>query len=209
MGDIVNSEKLQDVSRLHTLFNEAIQAANELHRAELASPLTITLGDEFQGLTMRSSQALPIARYLRYRLMEHGIECRFSIGLVELRTPLNKDRSWNMMGPGLSKTRAKLDEKRDSSLYRFAIDDDVLWQVVLDALGAGVTSIERRWTDRQRYDIVQLLNGRSVQTLAKARNVSVHSIYKVRQSGEFETYTAQWQAIEAILDKADRDHDLT
>ncbi|TMV59141.1 hypothetical protein FGG78_35990, partial [Thioclava sp. BHET1] len=50
MGDIVRSETSLAPDLLYARFNAAIDALNQDHAGSLASPLTITLGDEFQGL---------------------------------------------------------------------------------------------------------------------------------------------------------------
>lgn len=209
MGDLVSSERAHPPEYLYDRFNAAINQQNTAFKASLASPLTITLGDEFQGLTISLATALLVARALRFQLLSDGIECRFAIGLVEPKTPVNTDRAWNMMGPGLARTRKKLNEKRAQSLYRFAVTDDALLETALEALGAGVTMIERRWTDQQRQDITALLAGASAADIANQRNVSVHSIYKVRASGDFDTYTMQSHAIQDILAHIDTLHGMS
>ena len=208
MGDLVQSERSLAPAKLHLRFNEAVDAQNAAHAAALASPLTITLGDEFQGLARSLGQAVPIVRDLRLQLMGDGIECRFVIGRVELRTELNPEKAWNMMGPGLARARARLNEKKAGSLYRFSIAEAPVTETVLDALGAGLTAIERGWTDQQRDDISALIGGLSPAELARRRNVSVHSIYKVRGSGDFDAYMTQWQAIgEALSALDEKGHD--
>lgn len=199
MGDLVRSEQSLAPEMLHEWFNEAVDWQNAAHAQALASPLTITLGDEFQGVTRSLGRALPIMRDLRLRLMARAIECRFVIGLVEIRTAVNPDKAWNMMGPGLGHARDKLNEKKGGMLYRFSLPHDPLAETVLDALGVGLTTIERGWTDRQRSDIDALVGGASPAELARCRDVSVHSIYKVRSSGHYDAYVTQWQAIEAAL----------
>lgn len=203
MGDLVGSERTLATASLHTRFNEAVEKQNRDYEHLLSSPLTITLGDEFQGLGTSLTAMLSLIRDFRLQLMAHDIECRFAIGHVELQTPLNTDKAWNMMGPGLARTREKLNEKRSGSLYRFAVTDDPLVETTLEALGAGLTSIERRWTGRQREDIAELLRGATAADIAKRRNVSVHTVYKVRSSGEFDTYVVQWHAIQETLARLD------
>lgn len=209
MGDLVQSERSPSVEHLHERFNAAVDHHNLLCKDCLASPLTITLGDEFQGLALSLQSALQIAQALRFQLLADGIECRFAIGLVEPRTPVNPDRAWNMMGPGLARTRTKLNEKRAPSLYRFAVTDDPVLEAALEALGAGVTMIERRWTGQQREDITALIAGTSPADIARQRNVSVHTIYKVRASGDYDTYVMQWRAIKNILTHIDMLHEMT
>ncbi len=203
MGDLVRSEGNTAPAHLHASFNAAIDAQNTAMREAIASPLTITLGDEFQGLLTSFVQALTAAQTLRLRLLADDIECRFVIGLVRLHTPLNRDRAWNMMGQGLSRAREKLDAKRAVTLYGFTLDDDPLMETLLDALGAGMTAIERSWTPQQRRYITAMLAGDDVATVARAHDVSVYSVYKVRAAGDYDAYLAQRHALQAAAAQLD------
>lgn len=199
MGDLVRSESSLPIELLHEHFNQAVENQNVAHAATLISPLTITLGDEFQGLTHTANQAIKIARDLRLELLVEGIDCRFVVGDVDIMTPLNPTNAWNMMGPGLARARKKLNQKKADQFYRFSIVQAPVTEALLDAIGAGLSTIERSWTDQQREDISALIGGMSPAELSKRRNVSVHSIYKVRSSGDFESYTIQWNAIHDAL----------
>lgn len=207
MGDLVRSESSLPFDLLHERFNKAVDDQNLAHTNAFISPMTITLGDEFQALVRSLDQAAVIARDLRLQLLADGIDCRFVMGLARIATPVNPEKAWNMMGPGLSRARDKLNEKKSNQFYRFSIPDAPIVELMLDALGAGLSATERDWTDQQREDISALISGISPKELARRRNVSVHSIYKVRSSGNFDTYLLQWHAIEEaliLLDKQER-----
>ncbi len=199
MGDLVRSGRAPVPEALHARFNAAVEACNAAHSDALASALTITLGDEFQGLARSLAQAVPLVRGLRLELMAAGIDCRFVIGQAEIRTPVNPDKAWNMMGPGLARAREKLNDKKAGVFYRFSLEDAPLTETLLDALGAGLSAIERGWTEQQRADIAALMAGVTAAELARRREVSVHSIYKVRGAGNHDAYVAQWRAVEAAL----------
>lgn len=203
MGDLVGSERDPDISTLHARFNAAIERQNEVFGERLASPLTITLGDEFQGLASSLTTAAEIARELRFDLMNDAIDCRFAIGLADIQTPINRQRAWNMMGPGLASTRERLNEKRSDTFYRFDMPGHPALEGLLEASGASLTAIERRWTDTQRLDIQALLRGSAPVEIARRRNVSVHTIYKVRSSGDFDLYLLHWNAILKALAELD------
>lgn len=199
MGDIVSSENDPAIERLHEAFNAAVDRRNREQRDILASPLTITLGDEFQGLATSLPETAALVRAMRLELLEKTIDCRFAIGIARLGTPLNTERAWNMMGPGLGRTRERLNEKRADTLYRFVFPDFPAMESMLEALGAGLTAIERRWTGRQLSDILASLSGESAAAIARRRNVSAHTVYKVRASGEFDLYAGHWRAIGEAL----------
>ncbi len=208
MGDLVRSESSLPLDLLHELFNEAIGSQNATHSNAFLSPMTITLGDEFQGVVKSLAQAAQIARDIRLQLMANSIDCRFVVGLVEIRTPINPNKAWNMMGPGLSRAREKLNQKKADQFYRFSMLDSPIIELLLDAIGASVSAIESDWTDQQRKDISALLSGLSAAELANRRNVSVHSIYKVRSSGNYDVYSMQWHAIAEALNSLDKKEGL-
>ncbi len=208
MGDLVGSEGHADAQGLHAVFNAAIDRQNEARAADLASPLTITLGDEFQGLFNSLVAATQAAREIRFTLMREDIDCRFVIGSVDMKTPINQDRAWNMMGPGFASARERLGQKRAASRYRFSFPDQALLETMLDASGASLTAIERGWSQTQRDDIIHLLSGASVAEVAHMRNVGVHNVYKVRSAGNFDLYAIQWHAVHKALTELDQRLDL-
>lgn len=203
MGDLVASTDSGSTTTLHETFNHAISRQNKASRTQLISPLTITLGDEFQGLIRTLSEGASIMREIRIALLRAGVDCRFALGTTQIETPVNRKRAWNMMGPGLSETRSKLNEKRPGMLYRFSLASDKSLESALEAIGATLTSIERSWTKKQLHDITELLLGKSVEDIARLRNVSAHSVYKVRNSGDFDLYNIQWSALMEVLSSLD------
>jgi len=209
MGDLVGSENSLPFELLHERFNQAVDNQNLEHVDNLISPLTITLGDEFQGLTHTTTQAVTIARNLRLELLAEKIDCRFVIGTVEIQTQLNPSKAWNMMGAGLARARKKLNQKKADQFYRFSIAEAPVTEILLDAIGTGLSAIERSWTDQQGEDISALIGGLSPTELSERRNVSVHSIYKVRSSGDFDAYTIQWNAINEALREFEKKGELS
>ncbi|MEL7105101.1 MAG: SatD family protein [Pseudomonadota bacterium] len=204
MGDLVNSEAFEDTAGLHAAFNAAVARQNAAPRPALLSPLTITLGDEFQGLYRALGPATLAARDMRFDLLDRGIDCRFVIGSVRIDTPINPNRAWNMMGPGLSEARDLLNEKTAGLTYRFSLPDQPGTAQLLNALGAGLSVIERSWTATQRRDIRALLDGATPEALAKTRDVSLRAIYKSRKGGEYDAYLYQWTAVLDALAARDR-----
>jgi hypothetical protein len=203
MGDLVASEAASSIEQLHKEFNRSVRTQNKQQRKQLLSPLTITLGDEFQGITTSLATAWSIVRAIRFDLLTRNVDCRFAIGMIQLRTPLNPRNAWNMMGPGLSMTRDRLNERKAYTRYNFVLPGEPHAEAVLEALGAGLTAIERRWTNQQLHDIKASLEGLSPVEIAQRRNVTAHTIYKVRSSGEFDTYLLQWSAVAEALKRLD------
>ncbi|MGN5375948.1 SatD family protein [Sphingomonas hankookensis] len=207
MGDLVSSERDGAALHMHQHFNAAIDRANDIARP--ASPLTITLGDEFQGIFGSLTMAARTARDIRLDLLEQRIECRFAIGIVRLDTALNTERAWNMMGHGLADTRAKLNQKRSNNLYRFALPDDSVMEALLESVGASLTMIERNWTETQRRYAIASIHGQTAAAIAETNGVSVHNIYKVRSAGNFDLYSQHWTVLELAMNALDAEHGLS
>lgn len=196
MGDLVHSERTDSVARLHRAFNTAVKRVNSSHAKDIVSPLTITLGDEFQGLTRNLESGVGLVQNLRRGLKDAHIECRFVIGLVKVQTPVNQANAWNMMGPGLARARDKLSDKRHPNAYRFSLPKDATREVLLDAIGYSLTEIESAWTDRQReVALFALDHGRSGAENAAALKLAPRTYYKIRQAARAEFYENQWRAL--------------
>ena len=206
MGDLVQSESAPSVERLHTVFNRAINQVNVSSRAAIASPLTITLGDEFQGLCRSLAGGLGIIQQLRRRMLADNVQCRFALGVIRLETPLRTDRAWNMMGPGLAATREKLAGKRTVNAYRFSLPNQPVLEDLLEAIGYSATLVELDWTERQREIAIASLSAESpAPQVAKQLGVGVRTLYKIRSSARLDFYQSQWRSLTnaiAALDDA-------
>ncbi|HEX7081639.1 MAG TPA: SatD family protein [Gammaproteobacteria bacterium] len=206
MGDLVGSSKAASKTDLHELFNRVVEDANQRCAPEIASPLTITLGDEFQGLAYTLGGAFDVVRGLRLRLLLERVEARFVVGAITLETELNRERAWNMMGEGLAEARAKLGDKDDTNRYRFSFPADPMLELLLDGIGRSLTRVEAGWTDTQRRYVARVLLDPETPKgeIASALGVSENSLYKVLRSAELRFYSRQIETIEEALSREDR-----
>lgn len=195
MGDLVASEQASDKVRLHELFNATVHLANQRHRHVVSSPLTITLGDEFQGLCTTFSAAVAIMREMRWRLLQETVQCRFVVGLVAIHGPVNAKAAWNMVGEGLSGTRQKIEDKRDPSVYRFHIPGDPVTELLLNALGGELTEAEAAWTNRQREMMLAYFETKDVAAAARRLGVIPSGGYKLRSAARHLQYESKWSVV--------------
>ena len=209
MGDLVESGKARSMKAVHSAFNQAIDSANELFAAAVASPLTITLGDEFQGLLRSLAQAWDVAFDLRLRLLVANVPCRFVIGMTELETPLNTKQAWNMMGPGLAAARDKLNDKRSGNAYRFSFSGEPIIESLLDAVGDSLTQVELGWTATQlKYYSKVRGSTRTNAEVAKRMGVTPRSLYKVLHAARAEFHQRQSEVLRGALRGLDERYGL-
>lgn len=205
MGDLVRSQDASAPRELHRQFNEAVEEANRAFAASIASPLTITLGDEFQGLCNTLTGGLEIVRHLRLRLLSTQVECRFVLGHTELDSPLNRNKAWNMMGSGFSGARDTLNNKDDPNAYRFSFPEAPVHESLMNAIGASLTLIENGWTETQ-LEYVQYFEKAELSTkaIAKKAGVSTSSVYKVLRAANSDLYKRQHEALSVGAGDLDR-----
>lgn len=210
MGDIVKSRQATDLSKLHRIFNRVIDDVNSTQKRNLRSPLTITLGDEFQGITTSLLVGLKIAMSVRRELLSQDVESRLLLGFVQIQTQVNKKKAWNMMGPGLSEARQMLNDKNDFNCYRFSfpsLNREV--PLLLNGVGRSLTNIETHWTPTQRKYVRRTIESeKTMINIAKDLNISKNTLFKVLRSGQFQFYIQQQHTIEEALSLLDQEQGL-
>ncbi len=205
MGDIVNSEQSESRAALSRKFNSVVSAINRKHSEYLASPLTITLGDEFQGLAKGTLGGFRLLSELRLALMERGVDCRLVLGSVRLDTKLNPMAAWNMMGEGLALARETLNDKSEPNAYRFTLPHHVVHERLLNAAGLSLTSVEEKWTPTQMkyFRVKQRID--SVSDAARKLKIGERTLYKVLEAARWRYYNEQHEAIIFALGALDRE----
>jgi len=181
MGDIIQSRSACSSPAVHRTFNAGIDRFNDRYAGRLASPLTITLGDEFQGLFAGLAQGFELMHRLRLHFMERALYCRFVLGRVRLATPLNPERAWNMMGDGLSEARQRLGDKTDGNVYRFSLPSQGLLEDGLNSQGFTLSYVEAQWTATQQRYFHRLVDrqGQTVAARAGTLGASARNRYNV------------------------------
>lgn len=208
MGDIVMSRQSEDLFEVHKAFNREVSRINNQITEDILSPLTITLGDEFQGLVVNLQTAFSYAMLLRHALLMQDVNCRFVVGVVEIQTKVNKEIAWNMMGPGLAEARDALNNKENPNCYRFSLGTEAPIEILLNSVGMSLSSIESKWTYTQLAYISELLDQRDLtkRELSKKLRISENTLYKSLRSADFQLYEEQTLAVLAVLRLLDQSY---
>jgi hypothetical protein len=201
MGDLVASRAARSAAALHELFDAGVDDFNRRWRGRIVSPLTITLGDEFQGLLSDTLGAFELMQAMRMHFLAQDVECRFVLAPIRLDSPLNPARAWNMMGAGFSEARERLNDKADVSAYRFSFPAEPLIEASLEAHGYTLTYVEHLWTPTQRRYLIHFLTrgGHTMAQVAAELDVSSRNLYNVLRSAHRELYMRQCDTIREVL----------
>lgn len=147
IGDISGSRQLSSKHRFQTqlFIKSAIVQVNEEHEKMMEAPLTITKGDEFQGLFPDLSTAFSIALALERLIFPVQVKFGFGVGPIYKmggRLPIEMD------GPAFHNSNAALQHAKKrkvcSSLKSGQPDIDILVNTIFRL----ITAIKNRWNER-------------------------------------------------------------
>ena len=122
MADIIGSSKRAG-KELMMQFKQLTDSVKRKHTKRFLSPITITLGDEFQSVVKSVEDAMAVVVELEEKIIELNFEfkLRYSIYEGEIDTPINKEVAYGMLGEALTKARATLDDMKSKKYERFFI----------------------------------------------------------------------------------------
>lgn len=187
IGDIVSSRKIAKREEAQKKLQRYFNLLNQRHKT-LISPFTITLGDEFQALYKNSSD---IFRDIWEILMVlYPVKVRFSIGIGELSTPVNKKQSIGMDGPAFYNARKGLIElKKTSCLINIITDTNLTDELAKHSLFL-ISQLAGKWKPTRLKILVMLYEGKSVKEISGKLKISDKAVYKNIDSGSLNLISA-------------------
>lgn len=115
MADIINSSDMPG-KLLMNHFKDEVDSVNQKFTEKIISPLTITLGDEFQGIVKDLASAVEVIFYIDQRLLKNDLEfhLRYVVNYGVIDTAINSRNAYEMLGEGLTRARELLAEIKAS-----------------------------------------------------------------------------------------------
>lgn len=179
IGDIISSRK---VEKRNALQNKLLDVFNDLNTSDyenhLVSPYTITLGDEFQAVYEKADCLfLDSTRILEKALPE---KIRFSFGIGEISTDINREQSIGMDGSAFYYAREGIlnlkNQRGDYKFNIYGLEDPELEKLYNNSLYIFSNLLEG-W-NRNRYFILRrTVAGKPVKEIAKELKLSETAVY--------------------------------
>lgn len=117
MADIINSRR-KNSSSLMTQFKDVVSSINKVKNENLISPLTITLGDEFQGVTNTIENGIKTIFDIEEIILDkqYDLKLRYVLLYGQIDTEINTSIAYEMLGEGLTNARRSINslKKTDS-----------------------------------------------------------------------------------------------
>jgi hypothetical protein len=189
MADIIGSSK-KGGETLMADFIKTVESINGISKENIQSPLTITLGDEFQGVTKNTYGAVKLILDFEYNLLriKRPFKLRYVIYEGDIDTKINRSSSHQMLGEGLTNARKALSGlKSTKSRFRTVLKDELL----SDKLNYGFfvfQGIVDRWTEAQIKVVIALLQYPDYKEVAKIVKKDPTVIWRRKRSLMIDEY---------------------
>ncbi len=188
MGDVVASSKV-DQRLLQRNFAKLVTKVNTEFEGILHSPLTVTLGDEFQGVVDSVANSAEVIFALEeYRWeMELPILIRYSLTLGEIETDINPTVAYGMLGHGLTVAREALVEMK-SEEDRLVLNGEFPRKRQMALAMNLLLELQEGWKWKDREIIKGYFHFGDYKRVAKAMDKDVSLIWRRFRSLEFSSY---------------------
>lgn len=183
MGDVTASSA-QPGEAVMAALTAAVDRVNAALGENILSPLTITLGDEFQGVA--ASHAAMVEAVLAFEDMRlRGslpLRLRYALAVGEIETGLNPVRAHAMLGPALTLARKRLTDKRaDRPRVAVTMDDPDAAQALERTFAVLMRRLDDWQGDEGPY-IADILAGAEVAGIAATHGRDETTVYRRRKT---------------------------
>ena len=189
--------KIQEHCPTLMIYKKVLLDINRIYNKDIAADFLITLGDEFQGLMLKSNNIIKIVKHIQREL--HPIQIRFGIGIGEISTKINKKAAIGADGPAFYAARNVITmihelEKKikiqapdiQISLYT---EKNIFEIKEINTLLSLIKAIEDSWTEKQRYTVWDMMiNHGSQNECALRMNTSQSTVARRLSDGKYIVY---------------------
>ncbi len=203
MGDVIRSRDYE-LKELGRNLKDLVRSANEDLSDKTLSPYTVTLGDEFQGVTRSLSSGIETLFYFEeLRLAKRfDFKLQYVLHFGEIETEINPETSYGMLGKGLTQARNKLAEKkRDRKRFDFSLVDPEL-SLQLNRLFEVSDGITGRWKKDDFTLLLDMINNENDREVGEKHGKDRSQIYRRRRTLMVNEYNLLKKVISTLINPA-------
>lgn len=203
IGDVTNSRGIARREAFQRKLATSLQAASTAAGSALASPYTITLGDEFQAVYRRPETLW--AELIEVLAEIHPVQARFAIGVGELTTRINPEQALGMDGPAFHRARDGIERlKEQGGTFMIVGDDPAEWALANHALALWSHSLQK-WSRNRLQILAGLLRDRPVRELEAELSISRVAVYKNIHAAALDDVIGICHELSRALDRTRKD----
>tara|TARA_B100001971_G_C18096796_1_gene486566 strand:- start:380 stop:907 length:528 start_codon:yes stop_codon:yes gene_type:complete len=166
------------------------------------SPITITLGDEFQSVPSSLSDAILALYHIEESIIKNKQDFKLRYVLLEgeIDTPINQKIAYEMLGQGLTDARELLNSsKREGLRFHVDLSDGEATRALAHAF-LVIQSIIDSWKLEKDYELIaQFLEHRDYKIVADSLGKTRSQIYKRSKTLMTEEYFSMKSLINYIV----------
>lgn len=179
IGDVISSRKVENRNNLQ---NKLLDIFDNLNTSDyenhIVSPYTITLGDEFQAVYEKADCLFLDSIKILEKTLPQKI--RFSFGIGEISTDINREQSIGMDGSAFYFAREGIlnlkDQRGNYKFNIYGLEDPELEKLFNNMLYIFSNLLEQ-W-NRNRYFILRsTMEGKAVKEIAKELKLTETAVY--------------------------------
>jgi hypothetical protein len=186
MADVVGSNE-KNSNELMSDFQMLVSYTNKIYSDSIESPLTITLGDEFQGIVSSAITGIDIILAMEEYILEEEFDFKLRYVLYEgvVETPINPDIAHEMLGSGLTNARKRLNEmKKDTSRFYISTKSSTELNKMMKVTQHFIDG----WHPKDRSTVSGFLQGHDYKALAKIHQKDESTLWRRRKSLAIDEY---------------------
>ena len=184
IGDFVQSKSLDNRGEVQ---RNLAAVCTELNRERdglgLVSPLTITLGDEFQAVFGDVGRLWECI--LRIEAAMEPVAIRFAVGLGIISTDIQHATALGMDGPAFYAARAAMEQlKKGDARYRLGGLGD--GEAFINAALELIAHNRAKWRTPRVVTLANILQGKTVKEISQVTGSTEQAVYRNIRDGELD-----------------------
>lgn len=183
MGDVIGSSDFEPET-LGKDLKELVRSANDALGDDTLSPFTVTLGDEFQGVTHSLKSGVDTFIYFEEKRLERELSFKlhYVLHYGTIETEINPETSYGMLGEGLREARDLLaSKKRGRRRFDFSLQDDKESKQ-LNRIFEVIDGITKRWKKEDFELILDMIRNDNDQEVGENHGKDRTQIYRRRNT---------------------------
>jgi hypothetical protein len=191
MADIIESSQKASAALMND-FKEISNQINTDFKRAFHSPITITLGDEFQSIVKSLQDGIQVIIAFEESLIQSkkDFKLRYVLNYGDIDTPLNREKAYEMLGKGLTEARDMLEIQKNNGRRFLIRDKDPELSELLNQAFFIYQSFMDDWKIKD-YDIVSaFLEHEDYKQVASALKKNTSLMWKRGKSLKINEYLA-------------------
>jgi len=198
IADIVDSRQLANRGQVQKGLARVLDQINR-RGDPIASPYTLTLGDEFQAVFSGTTRIFDDFVSINHAL--HPIRVRFSYGVGAITTAINPRQALQMDGPAFYAARDGLEKLKGSDSIATITGVSGPIGALLDSSLRVMANGMAGWRANRFAILRDLMRDDDVKRIAARLEISEVAVYKNIDVGDLRNHIRLTQALETCLDQ--------